>query len=100
MHTQLLAAIRGLTDRVTILETQPQRAETDRSAGTSPGHLPAFQEQHSRHADAISLYAQGSLLGGEKYQGKPEGVHSDASSHQGVSTSGGDGTEDASEGIW
>ena len=61
MYTQLLAAVRGLTDRVNSFETHPRQAEAVGSAEASLDHLPSFQEQ--RHPDAISFYAQGSLLG-------------------------------------
>ena len=61
MYTQLLAAVRGLTDMVNSFETHPRQAEAVGSAEASLDHLPSFQEQ--RHPDAISFYAQGSLLG-------------------------------------
>ena len=93
MYTQLLAAVRGLTDRVNSFETHPRQAEAEAvgSAEASLDHLPSFQEQ--RHPDTISLYAQGSLLGVGQDQGNPEGGHSGASSYPGDSTSGGDGTD-------
>ena len=45
MYTQLLAAIRGLTDRVNSFETHPRQAEAVGSVEASPGYLPSFQEQ-------------------------------------------------------
>ncbi|CAL8333798.1 unnamed protein product [Arctogadus glacialis] len=89
--TQLLAAVRSLTDRVNSFETHPRQAEAVGSAESSLDHLPSFQEQ--RHPDAISLYAQGSLLGVGQDQGNPEGGRSGATSYPGDSTSGGDGTD-------
>lgn len=96
LHVQLLAAIRGLTDRVANLESHPPQSESDHSARPSPGHLPSFQQQQARHPDAVSLYAHGSLLGDEQYQGDVEIEHSDVSSRPGGSTSAGDGAEEAS----
>ncbi|CAL8358344.1 unnamed protein product [Arctogadus glacialis] len=91
MYTQLLAAVRGLTDRVNSFETHPRQAKAVGSVEASLDHLPSFQEQ--RHPNAISLYAQGSLLGVGQDQGNPEGEHSSATSYPGNSTSGGDGTD-------
>ena len=91
LYTQLLAAVRGLTDRVNSFETHPRQAEAVGSAEASLDHLPSFQEQ--RHPDAISLYAQGSLLGVGQDQGNSEGGRSSATSYPGNSTSGGDGTD-------
>ncbi|CAL8350744.1 unnamed protein product [Boreogadus saida] len=91
MYTQLLAAVRGLKDRVNSFETHPQQAEAVGSAEASLDHLLSFQEQ--RHPDAISLYAQGSLLGVGQDQGNPESGRSAATSYPGDSTSGGDGTD-------
>ncbi|CAL8259651.1 unnamed protein product [Boreogadus saida] len=71
MYTQLLAAVRGLTDRVNSFETHPRQAKAVVSVEASLDHLPSFQEQ--RHPNAISLYAQGSLLGVGQDQGNPEG---------------------------
>ena len=97
MYTHLLTAIRGLTDKVNNLDTQPQQTEDCYAAEPSPGHLPSDQEQdgdqEQRHPDAISLYAQESLVGNE---GNPEWTRpSEVSSLRGDSTSGGEGTDDA-----
>ena len=78
MYTQLLAVVRSLTDRVNSFETHPRQAEAVGSAEASLDHLPSFQEQ--RPPDAISLYAQGSLLGVGQDQGNPEGGRSGATS--------------------
>lgn len=72
MYTHLLAVIRGLTDRVNSFGAHPQQADAH-SAATSPGHLLSFQQDDSqelKHLDAISLYAQDSLVGVE-HSGEP-----------------------------
>lgn len=73
LQLQLLAAIRGLSDTLTNWEppaagaaqvgvsSVSSRLEGSREA--SPEHLPSYQETGSVLADAISLHAQGSLLG-------------------------------------
>ncbi|CAL8300697.1 unnamed protein product [Boreogadus saida] len=45
MYTQLLAAVRGLTDRVNSFETHFRQAVAVGSAEASLDHLPSFQEQ-------------------------------------------------------
>ncbi|XP_074466146.1 uncharacterized protein LOC141752269 [Sebastes fasciatus] len=92
---QILAAIRGLADRVSRMEAQRAAPLTAAcSEGISPRDLPAYEEHQTDHPDAISLYAQGSLLD----EGHPEIAkesHCLSLSHTGESASVDDGTGDS-----
>ncbi|XP_074466705.1 uncharacterized protein LOC141752572 [Sebastes fasciatus] len=92
---QILAAIRGLADRVSRMEAQRAAPLTAAcSEGISPRDLPAYEEHQTDHPDAISLYAQGSLLD-EGHPEIAEESHCLSLSHTGESASVDDGTGDS-----
>ncbi|XP_037611715.1 uncharacterized protein LOC119479819 [Sebastes umbrosus] len=79
---QILAAIRGLADRVSRMEAQRAAPLTAAcSEGISPRDLPAYEEHQTDHPDAISLYAQGSLLEDEGHPEIAEESHCLSLSH-------------------
>ncbi|XP_037637109.1 uncharacterized protein LOC119494940 [Sebastes umbrosus] len=93
---QILAAIRGLADRVSRMEAQRAAPLTAAcSEGISPRDLPAYEEHQTDHPDAISLYAQVSLLEDEGHPEIAEESHCLSLSHTGESASVDDGTGDS-----
>lgn len=96
-QSQILAAIRGLADRLSKIEAQRQVPPVaGDSVGTSPRDLQAYQESQADHPDSISLYAQGSLLGDGDHLEPAEESQCLNLSHTGGSVSADDDNEDAS----
>ena len=70
---QILAAIRGLSERLGRVEAQypATTARASRHGQSSPDRLPSYQEENVVHPDILSLYAQSSLF---ESDGQPEGA--------------------------